>query len=303
MKTIKINDQFITIKDYHCSDGTGYLPREDGKLWLYVNLTDVCNGHCAFCINPGRKSGTSPLDLAEFKKTLLFIKDHVYGISITGGEPMLEPMLIDKAIGIVREVFPGNEEIDIVTNGNRFVDILNLRYLNQLDSIHLSRHRLSDEENDVLFGFHTVTWDELKDTLFRMDDPGAVVLNCVLMKGGIETAEQVEWYLRKALTAGVRNVSFIGMSICNRYCEEHYVDPYDLKLENRDRFHIWSNYNDHGFCSCMSGNYESNSGSIRFYIRGMGNGSIPGYTRQLVYTADNRLLKGFGGEAISLSDE
>ena len=300
MKTVQLGDKTLVIKDYYCSDGAGYYPRTDGKLWLYVDLTDVCNGHCPFCINPGRKSGTSPFDLGAFRKTLMRIRDHVYGISLTGGEPMLTPQLVDDAAGVVREIFDGDEEIDLVTNGVGFGSILDLRHLATFGSIHLSRHRLTDEENDRLFGFHTVTWEELRKTVALLRDPGAVVLNCILMKGGIETAEQVGEYLKRAAAAGVQNVSFIGMSKCNRFCEEHYVNPFDLKLEENGSFHIWSRYRDHGFCGCMSGSYETDACSIRFYMRGMGDRNVP-YTRQLVYTEDNRLLAGFSGDTISFS--
>ncbi len=300
MKTVYFGNQTLTIKDYYCSSDTGYYPRTDEKLWLYVVLTDICNGHCPFCINPSRKSGTSPFDIDAFRKTIHLIRDRVCGISLTGGEPMLKPQLVDDVAGVLQNTFEGEVEIDLVTNGVGFSCIPRLSHLSSFGSIHLSRHRLTNEENDRLFGFHTVTWEEMQNTIAVLDDPGAVVLNCVLMKDGIETTEELAEYLERAFFAGVRNVSFIGMSKCNLFCEEHYVNPFDLRLEENSRFHIWSRYHDQDFCGCLSGSYETDACSIRFYMRGMGNRNVP-FTRQLVYTEDNRLLAGFGGETISFS--
>ncbi len=297
MRILNILGKDVPVKDYFCSDGTGYYPRRDGKLWLYADLTDVCNGSCPFCIHPGRRSGSSPFDAARFRTCLGLIRDRVYGVSLTGGEPMLEPELVDAALAAVREVF-GRGEIDLVTNGTAFDRLLRLRNLAALHTVHVSRHRLTDGDNDALFGFHTATWEELRQAAAWMEDPGALVLNCLLMKGGIETLDQAAEYLERAAAAGVRMVSFIGMSRCSPYCEEHYVDPFRLGFGEDRRFRIWSRYADHDFCGCMSGSCRTGAGSIRLSVRGMGSRSAP-YARQLVYTEDNRLLAGFGGEPIA----
>ncbi len=298
MKKIRIGDRLLPIKDYYCTDGKDVLPREDGKLWLYVNLTDVCNAFCPFCINPGRKTGESPFDPERFKEVLTGIREHVSGVSLTGGEPMLDPALIDSAIDAVNEVFAsGSIEIDLVTNGYGFSGITSLRNLKYLDSVHLSRHRIADEDNDRLFCFESVRAEEAAKVIERMEDPGKIVLNCLLMEGGIDSAEEAALYMDLAVSMGVRNVSFIGMSRCNAFCEAHYVDPEELHLENVPRFMIWSRQKDSSYCSCASGVFRGRYGNTRFYCRSVGAGMAP-YVRQLVYTADNRLLAGFNGEEI-----
>ena len=210
---------------------------------------------------------------------------------------MLTPGLVDDVIGRIRDTLHYRTEIDIVTNGIHFHSFTGLRNISSLDSIHLSRHRLTDKDNDQLFGFCTVTWEEIRKTLAGMNDPGAVVLNCILMKDGIDTVEKVEEYLEIAASAGVRNVSFIGMSQCNEYCTENYIDPFALALKEHSRFHIWTQFHDYDYCGCRSGSYDAKACSIRFYMRSVGR-PCNKYTRQLVYTEDNRLLSGFGGEEI-----
>jgi len=301
MKSIILGNQKLKIKDYFCSTGDEYPPKRDGKLWLYVNLTDICNGSCPFCINPCVKNGTKKVDIQSFHEVLQRIKDHVYGVSVTGGEPMLFPKMINEIIGIVDEEFGSGVEMDIVTNGTDFAKIPEMLDLDHLDSVHLSRHAISDEENNLVFGFPTATSEVIASVLKKLDDPAQIVLNCVLMSGGIDNVQKITSYLDFASELGVRNVSFIGLSRHNKFCEEHYIDPNLLDIFHDPRFHKWNGFHDHDYCSCCSGSYDAPNSSIRFYYRRLGNGNAP-YARNLVYTADNRLLAGFSGNEIKFGD-
>lgn len=297
MKTIVIGDQELQIKDYYCALDGEYLDRSDGKLWLYLNLTDICNGSCPFCINPCVKDGTDTLDPSKYREILIRIKNYIYGVSITGGEPMLYPDLVNEIMGITHEICGIQVEKDIVTNGTGFASITDKLDLSLLDSVHLSRHRIADADNDKIFGFETASAEDISSVLEKVDDPAQVVLNCVLMKGGVDAAQKMTRYLDFASVLGIRNVSFIGLSRHNDYCEENYIDPSELELGENPRIHIWNEYKDHEYCSCSSGSYDAKEGSIKFYYRRIGTAKAP-YARQLVYTADNRLCAGFSGKEI-----
>lgn len=299
MKSIIIGDCAIRIKDYYCSDGTGYHQREDGKLWLYVNVTNQCNGSCPFCINPSRNNGDNPFSIDRFRAVLSQISKHVYGVSITGGEPMLDSVLVDDVISAVTEVFEGPVEIDIVTNGTNIMSIPKLKELSNIDTIHISRHRIADAENRQLFGFEAPTALMLRELTGQLSDPGKVVLNCILMKDEIDSVQRMADYLDLSVSIGVQNNCFIGLSVCNSFCDAHYIDPASMDMTADSRFHIWNQYKDHNYCSCSAGHYEATSGTTRFYFRRIGHERAP-YARQLVYTADNKLLAGFGGFVISI---
>ena len=297
MKAIKIGDQELNIKDYFCAHDDDYISREDGKLWLYVNLTDICNGSCPFCINPAVGHGANTVDPLLFRDVLSQIRAYVYGVSITGGEPFLFPALANEVIGIVHEVCGISVEKDIVTNGTNFNDVMSDLDLRHLDSVHLSRHMITDADNDKIFGFTTARARDISEVLMKMDDPALIVLNCVMMSGGVDSTERMSDFLEFASELGVRNVSFIGLSRHNRFCSEHYFDPDKMEISEDSRFHVWNKYCDHEYCSCSSGSYDAKNGSIRFYYRRVGAEKAP-YARQLVYTADNRLLAGFAGKEI-----
>lgn len=301
MKQIIIGNQLLNIKDYYCDNGSGYAARDDGKLWLYVNVTDVCNGKCPFCINPSRSRGSSHFEIASFRNTLNRIKPFVYGVSLTGGEPMLETGLIDEILSVVRDISGDDIEIDMVTNGIHFDQILQLKQLEALTAIHVSRHQIKDDDNNQLFGFETAGSELLKSTISKMKDPGMIVFNCALIKGNIDSPLKMAEYLKFAADLNVQNTSFIALSVCNDYCRKHYVDPAEFNLSEIPGFHIWNTLKDHDYCRCSSGSYEAQSRRVRFYYRCIGTTQVQ-YTRQLVYTADNRLLAGFNGKEILFND-
>jgi molybdenum cofactor biosynthesis enzyme MoaA len=297
MKTVMIGDQELHIKDYYCANDGDYISREDGKLWLYVNLTDICNGSCPFCINPAVGHSAGVLDPKRFRDVLIQIRENIYGVSITGGEPFLFPDLIDDVISTVHEVCGSSVEKDIVTNGTHFREVMSRIELRHLDSVHVSRHMIADPDNDRIFGFSTAASEDISEVIQQLEDPALIVLNCVVMSGGVDGAREMAHFLEFAAGLGVRNVSFIGLSRHNTFCSEHYIDPGQIDLSPDPRFHIWNRYCDHNYCSCSSGSFDAESGSIRFYFRSVGAEKAP-YARQLVYTADNRLLAGFGGNEI-----
>ena len=300
MKELIIGGRPLKIKDYYCAlPGQKPLSRTDGRLWLYVHLTDRCNACCPFCVNPARSSGINPFSLSRLRDMLRRVAPYVYGVSLTGGEPMLSPELVEDAARVVCDIFPDEAELDLVTNGTNLSRLPRMRTLDRFESVHISRHAAGDEENARLMGFAAPSLEEIKDIVACLTDPAKIVLNCVLQTSGIHDRPGLCQYLEAAAGAGVRNVSFVGFFPANAYCKEHYVSPADIDISRDARFRIWTQFHDYDFCSCRSGDYLSQHGPIRFYFRCPGQAS-PDYCRQLVYTADNRLTAGFGGPELFL---
>ncbi len=212
---------------------------------------------------------------------------------------MLFPELVDRIIDVITEAFDRFVEIDMVTNGFDFAQIKHLKHLEDLDSIHLSRHKIDDSENNAVFGVPVVLANEIKYIVSSLSDPAKVVFNCILMKTGINSVKAISNYLEFAASVNVRNTSFIGMAPANSFCIENYVDPGSFDFGLDPRFAIWNRFQDHEFCKCSSGSYRAESKPVRFYYRCIGSKRAP-YARQLVYTADNKLLAGFDGKEIHL---
>ena len=316
MKELRIGNISLAVKDYYCksadsfssSCGTDsdYLVKDDPKLWLYVNVTDRCNAGCQFCVSHSNPANTEVAKIDSFRKALEVARPYIYGVSFTGGEPMLYPAVLDELISVTDEMMPDDSEIDIVTNGTSCSSLCELKNIDRLTTIHISRHSTEDERNDRIMGFHDPGLIELKELISSVNDPGKFVLNCVLQDGGVDSMEAAAKYLDMAIDIGVQNSCFITMLDVNPSCKDRQVrvDNWPVfsdsgcELWNSSheyaQFNVWNRYHDYSYCSCLSGSYSNLHGRTRFYFRSPGADIAPDYCRQLVYTADNKLRDGFG---------
>ena len=294
MRSITIGNTTIPVKDYECSQDGVYLPKEELRLWLYVNLTDRCNAACPFCVKTGTGSEQC-FDQKTFFRVLKRITPYTSGISLTGGEPMLDTELLENIVAIIDNTVASDIELDLVTNGTNLDKLPHLRGLERFASIHLSRHAADDMTNRRLMHWQDAPSFQTVASIFRdLPDPGCTVLNCVLQKNGVHDLASVTSYLEMAAGIGAANVSFISMFKANNYCKEYYISPTILGFQNDDRFSIWNQFQDHDFCQCLTGDYKAKNRYIRFYCRCPGEMTTPPYCRQLVYGADNILRQGFG---------
>lgn len=301
MTEIVIGTRSLRIKDSYCAAFEDEpIPRTDHRLWLYVHITDMCNAKCPFCVNPSGPDRENSFSTAAFRQQLERVSPFVYGVSITGGEPMLYPQLVDEAAMAVTDIMGTDVELDLVTNGTKWNEIPQLKMLDRFESIHISRHRTDDEGNALLMGAKTPTIQEIKELVSMLDDPAKVVLNCVMQKNGVSSASEMAEYLEMAAWAGVRNTSFVGFFLANQFCKDNYISPASIDLSHDNRFRVWNRFHDYDYCSCSSGDYIAKQGIVRFYYRCPGK-SRASYCRQLVYSADNKLLDGFGGREITFS--
>ena len=156
--------------------------------------------------------------------------------------------------------------------------------------------------------------EEITKLMSGMKDPGAVVLNCVLQRGGVSSMEDVCGYLSMAAAAGLRNTSFITMFDCNEFTRQNRVSPAQFPVMSGEdeakealqrigrkygmRFALWNHLHDYDHCSCVTGSCATAQGETGFYFRCPGTAQSAAYCRQLVYTADDRLRDGFGGQLL-----
>ena len=315
MASINIAGTELKVKDYCCIEAGNYfeplfdaeyLKKRRLKLWLYVNVTDRCNAGCLFCVSAALPTNMNIVNPQQFRKVLEVVAPHIYGISFTGGEPMLYPELLDELVHITEEIVPSDAEIDLVTNGTWLARLSELKSIDRITSVHISRHSSDTVVNNAIMRQIGPEEKEIKQFIQSLNDPGKVVLNCVLQKGGVSTMDDVAAYLEFAINAGVQNSSFITMFKANSHCEANYISAFEFpfvsdnqviswnRLHPDNRFSVWNRHSDYEFCHCLSGSYKNKEGHTRFYFRCPGTGSSPDYCRQLVYTADNHLQDGFG---------
>lgn len=296
---ITINNIPLHIKKYYCAKADGkYIEKKDNRLWLYVCITDYCPGKCPFCVNRCTRTSSAgnSFDLSQFKRIFEQILPWIDGVSITGGEPLADIKLLAEVTRFMEKTLPDTYELDLVTSGYELEKLLEID-VSRYSTIHLSRHRVKDEDNSKIIGSFAPPLKEVERVLGQLPDKGAAVLNCVLSDDGVRNTSMAAEYLDMADSIGIENTSFIGMFLVNDYCRRHYVSPKDLKFNEDRRFRIWDTYHDYKYCSCSSGDYRSRYGLVRFYYRCPGT-ETSDYCRQLVYSADNHLRAGFGNSKI-----
>lgn len=325
MRTITIGGVPLEVKDYYCAKSSGageedngkYFLKDEPKLWLYVNVTDSCNAACPFCVNSlmGQEQRQNTIDLGKFENVLQKIAPFVGGLSFTGGEPMLEADMLREAIRIADHALSDDVELDMVTNGTELHRLPEFHDLNRLTTMHISRHAVNDEDNRKLMCWPSAPGSsELKEVIAMIDSPGEIVLNCVMQRGGINDLDGVADYLDFAIDMGVDNNCFaeyisdggdggsengiMNVSEMNKLgsCFGQETIAEWNASHGSSEFRIWNQHHDYDFCRCINGDYRNKHGITRFYYRAPSGLKKPAYCRQLVYTADNKLLAGFGME-------
>lgn len=255
------------------------MPVFEPKLWLYVNVTEECNCACRFCAH---EKGREMADPDFLRRVLVRLGEHIAGVTLTGGEPMLHPKLVEALIDAV----PAGFRLNLITNGANIEQLPELKGISRLTTLRISRHAAEDDKNRLLMRGEAPGGADIARLAARLREPAMLALNCVMQKGGVENADQAVEYLEQAIRWGIGSVGFIAMMPANEFCRQAYRPPFAPD----ERFEVWDRYRDGEYCSCCNGDYQ---GKIRFYIRTSEKAYGAPLCRQLVLTG-RTLRDGFG---------
>nr|MDO8110966.1 radical SAM protein [Candidatus Sigynarchaeota archaeon] len=207
--------------DWHDPARYGHSYRVYGNVNFSIYSAATCNGRCPFCVERIRPASHGRLlehvkgsarDVDYFhalKQAFTMVRPLNPSLSITGGEPSIDPRLPD-IIALVENF--GFRKRTITTNGsgllrNGFIEALLAGGFNHLN---ISHAHFDENENQQIMRI---------DTPFRNKDLETIVhktsgtqlrprLSCVLLKGEIDGLDAVVDYLEWAATMGVDNVVF-----------------------------------------------------------------------------------------------
>ena len=297
-RTVSLFGTEFSVRNYICSqDGIHYPPMpEKWKVELSVCITSWCPAACPFCVagNTAQKQFLNPEKLRIVLEELAK-EGMVRGVSITGGEPFADTVLLNEVISMIFEILGEHTELSVTTNGMAIEDLLRIQKLSYLDALHISRHHFLDEKNEEIFGIPVAGREQLKEVVSALPYPDLFVLNCMLLKGYIENTEDVCRYLDHALDIGIPKSSFITAIPSNDYTRRSRL-AYEAVIPREDpRFLFTRGYRDYEYCRCQDACYVSKDGRwMHLYGRATDSGSCP-YARGLVYTADNCLKTGYAG--------
>ena len=280
----------------HCKDLPGEV-METPRSIFYLMATNKCNGLCPMC-EIKRKYLALPEpepDEDKLERTLtdLYNKDLISKISMTGGDPLFDPQRTNKLLRTIYKVNP-EAVVDITTNGSMLQNLEKLEHIANLATIHISRHHFETARNNQVFGVKTSTQFGLK--YYASQYPGKVSLNCCLIPNYIDSPELVERYLDWAATIkNLKSAGFISLMNKNEFCRTSNVaEEKILEWIDNDPNNFDHNYNyDTDICECrVWKRIPKNYVPLTSFWWKVNRQEVP-YCRQLIFTADNRIMVNF----------
>ena len=228
-------------------------------------------------------------DLKKFKKILSYLQENdirINKINFTGGEPALDLNTLDIIYSTIKTTHP-HVELTINTNGFNIDKIFENFYF---EYYALSRHHYDDDKNKEIFGANVPSFDEIK----KYSERDNIHLRCNLIKGYIDSKEEVITYIEKFSDIGIIDFGFVSLMQLNNYCIDNFID-YNVTQFDIENMKLNFQQKTNG-CSCKNYLYSTRNGNIvQLYSR-----FNKDYTNQyntLVFDV-NKLTVGFGGEVI-----
>ena len=299
MKEVELFGKKVVVRDYLCSTDPNVIMDAIPSLRLYIKLTDFCNADCLFCANGNSKDfGNIDFKKLEFVISYLKEKKLLHGISITGGEPMLNPDKMNDLLSLIFKIDP-KMEVAISTNGFNLDKFVGMDHVNDLESIHISRHHYDDMVNQEIFSSDSVA--SFEDIMLLQDslvDKKIININTLVMKGYIEDLVHIKMMLDHVGEMGVYKNGFVSLMKCNEFSRERFINFNDIFNNLDENFFLGHHFYSREYCECVDGMYLTSYGKmVEFYARMVKDCSCP-YTTQLVYTSDNKVTAGFGKKVL-----
>ena len=298
MTSVELFGKKYNIKDFYCGGNRERLiPRKPGVI-LYVRIHNNCNGKCKFCLNKQNIS-KSKIDLKKLKYVVKYLKQKgiLSTVTITGGEPLLDPDELNLVINAIVEVVP-DIKISISTNGTNLEKILKFDNLNNIEAIHVSRHFYIDKINDEILGVTSnVSSEKIKEVQSKLN---TIIINTVASKGYIDSLDKVANMCEYAKSLGVKKIHIVSLIDYNQYCKENYININSIFDEAEEKGilkKIGDKYRKN-YCECHYYCYGNEDSNKLIVMTRLTHQNCCDYVEQLVYTNDNKLITGFDSKEI-----
>lgn len=295
-KTSKIFGKCISIKFNDCISNGNPQSFHEKALTLYIHINKICNAQCKFCNIYKQCAHKVGFDICKLSEVLIELErvNKLGRIAITGGETFLDIELLDDVLLTIKNIIK-NPIVTINTNASMLYKLSQLKNIDILTEIRISRHHYLDEKNNEVFGIKCATLSDISESIKKYGD--IIKLNCNLIKGYIDDVSQIKKYLDTVSSIGISEVGFVGLMPFNQYCIKHHVDYSNFNFS--DNFLRVRNLNDRNICKCDNLLYFSPETCkiMQIYFRQVLELKCT-YCRQFTYSYDNNLIAGFEGQII-----
>lgn len=269
---------------------------EEPRINLYVR-TKFCNAKCLFCTYADDASKFNEKKYIEVL-TELTSKLKIGKIAVTGGEPTLYWDNFKAITNIAKDMSP-NSELSMNTDGFRWEQLFSDPIYKLYDYIQLSRHHYDDKLNDKIFKTKTPTHDAIKAVSSLQTHPHQIQFRCNLIKGYIDSKEEVFKYLDWANSVEINDIGLVSLMPVNDYSKENYIYFHIRELlgENFMLTKEWKRYG--GGCECFNYVYMPPEDQFRRPIKVYHKNTFkPSDIRETVVFDGQNVRLGFDGDII-----
>lgn len=295
-KKAKIFNQSVDIKYNDCISNGEQQTFHERALTLYIHINKMCNARCKFCNIYKQCAPKVEFNFYKLSEVLIELErvNKLGRIAITGGETFLDIELLDNLLSTIKRTIK-SPIVTINTNASMLYKLYQLRNIDVLTEIRISRHHYLDEKNNSVFGIKCATLSDISEIVKKYGN--IIKLNCNLIKGYIDNVSKISKYLDTVSSIGIAEVGFVGLMPFNQYCIENYVDYSSFNFSNN--FLKVRNLTDRKICQCDNLLYSSPKTCkiVQIYFRQVLELKCA-YCRQFSYSYDNNLTVGFGEQII-----
>lgn len=297
MKMVELYNSYYPFRDYCCINKNEEPIPKEIKTNLYIRVNNICNGKCKFCLNCNNKT-TNNLNIEKLKEVYKYLldKNMIKLVTITGGEPMLNPKYINDIINALVEINK-DVEISISTNGTNLDKVLEFDNINNIKYIHVSRHHYIDEINDKIFGFKTISTNKIKEI---QEKTRKIIINTVGIKNYIDNKEELLKMCDYTRKLDVNRLHYVSLINYNNYCKENYVDINNIfkELEEEKEIKRLDDLYRENYCECHYFELKDIPNKDFIIMGRLTHHNTCPYVEQLVYTNNNELITGFDSKTV-----
>ncbi len=188
---------------------------------LVIKVNNSCNGKCFFCV--GRDNKPLPtVDVKVLIKKAIELENYP-NVLILGGEPTLYKNLQE----LVKGIAPYKKKITITTNGSNLSCLLPI--VQYLDKIIVSIMHYDKEKNKDIVGVNIEDDGKLIKEFAKINPKLKLRVNCVMLKSGISTIEDMKKIATYVKQLGFNSLRFSEVTSPKLYDEEFINISYLLK--------------------------------------------------------------------------
>ena len=289
---MKLFGKEILVRKQSCTEDGGSAESVKPTVKLYAKVTNACNARCRFCSN-GTNSERIDFNVAKFLEIVRTIEASRFclqRVCVTGGEPSCaEETVLDIVKGMDSEDLQ-DVPVFLSTNGISASARRLMRHP-RFNCVTMSLHHYDYAKLGEIYG--------VAEPIKKFEDMGMesrkFTATCNLMKGYVDSADEVKKMMDFALQIGCSELGFVSLMDKNAFCRDAFVDVDSLRLEVVDHLISVSRHTSTTGCKCRNYLYASGDKTLSVYFRGVANADS--CESVLLFDGQN-LRQGFSSENI-----